>query len=133
MLNSIETLSFIVLKARAFDAKVDIVDEASGSNPEDDVDIQILEDRPDDATGEELAGAIEALDRDRQAELVALTWVGRGDFRKSSWPEALRAAREAWTEHTAGYLMSEPQLGDLLEEGIAELGYSCTETEAQHL
>ncbi len=129
----IETLSFIILKARAFDAKVDPVDEESGSNPEDDADVEILEDRADDATAEELTGAIQSLNRDQQAELVALTWVGRGDFDKLSWDEACDLAREEWTGHTASYLMGEPQLGDLIEEGMAELGYSCTDVEAEHL
>jgi len=129
----LETIGFIILKARAFDAKVPIVDEDTGSDAEDDQDVDILEDRSDDATLEELTSAIDLLDPDQQAELVALTWVGRGDFDKAGWKDALVAARESRTTHTAGYLVGDPQLGDLLEEGLAELGYSCSEIEAQHL
>ena len=129
----LEAISFIIVKARAFDVKVDPVDDDSGSNPEDDADVEILEDRPDDATEEELVGAIDALAPDQQAELVALTWVGRGDFDRSEWRQALVAAREAWSDHTSSYLTGNSQLGDLLEEGLAELGYSCTDIESEHL
>jgi hypothetical protein len=128
----IESICFIILKAREFDAKVAPVDEGSGSNPADDAAVDVLEDR-DDSVTEELAGAIDALDPKQQAELVALTWVGRGDFEKSEWRAALKAAREAWTTHTAAYLTGDPQLGDLLEERLAQLGYSCSEVEARHL
>jgi hypothetical protein len=127
------TICFIIVKARAFDAKVPPVDEASGSDPEDDGDVDILEDLPDDATEEELKDAIDGLDPEQQIELVALTWVGRGDFDRSEWGEALAEARRAWTSHTAAYLTGDPQLGDFLEEGLAELGYSCTDIEEAHL
>jgi len=129
----LETICFIILKARAFDAKVPPVDEMPGSDPEDDLEIDVLEDQPDDATEEELADAIEGLSSDQQMELVALTWVGRGDYGRTEWHTALKEAREAWTPHAASYLMGEPQLGDLLEEGLAELGYSCADIEAEHL
>ncbi len=129
----LETLSFIILKARAFDAKVDPVDDDSGSNPEDDSDVEVLESRPDDPTEEELVAAIDALAPDQQAELVALTWIGRGDYRRSEWRDALKAARQAWTDHTAAYLTGDPQFGDFLEEGLAELGISMTEIEGEHL
>jgi len=129
----LETIGFIIVKARTFDAKVPSVDEDSGSDPADDLDVDVLEDREDDATLEELTSAIDALAPDQQAELVALTWVGRGDFDKRSWGDALSAAREAWTTHTSGYLVGNPQLGDLLEEGLEEIGYSTSDLEAEHL
>lgn len=129
----IEAVCFIIVKAREFDAKVAPVDDESASNASDDRDVDVLEDRWDDAVAEELAGAINALSREQQAELVALTWVGRGDFETSEWHAALNAARETWTIQTASYLIGDPQLGDFLEEGLSQLGYSCSETEARHL
>ena len=34
-------------------------------------------------------------------------------------------AREARTDHTDTYLLGIPLLGDYLEEGLSQLGYSC--------
>ena len=53
-------LAYIVLKARAFDAKVDPVEPDPGSNPTDDPRI-ILGDLPDDATERELTAALRRL------------------------------------------------------------------------
>jgi hypothetical protein len=37
--------------------------------------------------------------------LVALMWVGRGDYELEEWDEALKFAEETWTDHTAEYLV----------------------------
>ncbi|MEX0311200.1 MAG: DUF3775 domain-containing protein, partial [Tateyamaria sp.] len=37
----------------------------------------------------ELRGLIDRLDRDEQAELIAIMWVGRGSFDPEDWDEAL--------------------------------------------
>lgn len=78
----LETLTYIIEKAREFDAEVPPVNADDGSNPIDDEagDIDILEDTPGNPTVEELAAALEALNDDQRDEIVALTWVGRGDF-----------------------------------------------------
>jgi hypothetical protein len=54
----IETLAYIVTKAREFDAEVPPVDEDSGSNPSDDADRDVLEASADNPTRQELADAI---------------------------------------------------------------------------
>ena len=58
---SSEKLFFIIVKAREFDAKVAPAEPHSGSNPGDDAESKILEDYPDDPTGEELKTAIDQL------------------------------------------------------------------------
>src|SRR3546814_15793239 len=62
---------------------------------------------------------------DEQAELVALTWLGRGDFTADEWSEALAAARERDTGPTSAYLLGIPILADYLEEGLSQFGLSC--------
>ena len=57
--------------------------------------------------------------------LVALMWVGRGDYLLGEWEEALEYAEEAWTEHTAEYLIGTPLLADYLAEALQQF-----ETEA---
>jgi hypothetical protein len=121
-----ETLVYIIEKARAFDAAVPPVLIEDGSNPIDDEagDTSILEDRPDNPTAQELQEALTSLNDDQRNEMVALIWVGRGDFTSEEWTEATDAARERHNGKEARYLMGTPLLADYLEEGAAQLGYS---------
>jgi hypothetical protein len=122
----LETLVYIIEKAREFDAEVPPVIVDDGSNPTDDEagDTTILEDRPDNPTAQELKEALETLNDDQRDEIVALTWVGRGDFTSEDWDEALDAAHERHNGNEARYLMGTPLLADYLEEGAAQLGYA---------
>lgn len=132
---SIERACFIVVKARAFDAKVGVEEDDPGSNPSDDRDVEILEDYGDDPTAEELSAAIGTLNAEARAELIALVWLGRGDFSADDWEDAKAEATDRAAEHghTAAYLMGIPMLGDYLEEGLSTLGLSCRDVEIQHL
>jgi len=128
-----ETVCFLIVKAREFDVKVDPDDPDSGSNPTDDNEIDILENRRSDPTYAELLGTLEALNEDELTDLVALTWIGRGDFTKDEWDEAKEEARSNTPKTTPDYLLGTPLLGDYLETGFNELGYSCEDVEADHL
>lgn len=128
-----EKVCFIMLKAREFDAKVEPVDTDPGSNPADSGEQEILEDYADDATEAELKAAIDDLNDDEIVDLIALTWVGRGDFSKDGWSEARALARERHRPHSSDYLMGMPQLGDYLEEGLSTLGYSVADYESDRL
>lgn len=129
-----EKVGFIILKAREFDAKVEPEEESEpGSNPTDDADRDVLEDYADDPTLEELRGAIDSLDDDEVIDLIALAWVGRGDFDRSEWPAARRLATERHRRHSADYLVGMPALGDYLEEGLATLGHSLPDRMTDHL
>ncbi|HVO02257.1 MAG TPA: DUF3775 domain-containing protein [Candidatus Cybelea sp.] len=129
----VETVCFLIIKAREFDVKVDPDDPDSGSNPSDDNQIDILENRRSDPTYAEIMGTLEALNEDELSDLVALTWIGRGDYTKDDWAEAKEEARSNSSKTTAEYLLGTPLLGDYLENGLNELGYSCEEEEAEHL
>jgi hypothetical protein len=122
----LETLTYIIEKAREFDAEVEPVNLHDGSNPIDEEagDIDILEDTSDNPTQEELSAALETLNDDQRDEIIALTWVGRGDYAKDEWDEALGAAHERHNGDEARYLIGTPLLADYLEEGASQLGYS---------
>jgi Protein of unknown function (DUF3775) len=128
-----EKVCYILLKAREFDVKVEPDDPDPGSNPADSGEEEILEDYPDDATAAELKAAIDDLNDDEVVDLIALAWVGRGDFGKEGWSEARMLARERHRRHSADYLMGMPLLGDYLEEGLSTLGYSCADYESDLL
>jgi hypothetical protein len=130
----IETLAFIIEKAREFDAEIEVDDPDSGSNAPDDKEMAILEDSADNPTEEELTAMLAGLNDDELAEILALVWVGRGDFDKQSWGEALSGARSTRDKRIVPYLIGTPMLGDLVEDGLAELGYAVPlpEEEAVH-
>src|ERR1043165_6024349 len=81
----LDKVSFIILKAREFDAKEGDSDPDEGSNAIDDGQADILTDSGDDPVREELLGAIRSLNEDERMRLVALAWVGRGTYSKEEW------------------------------------------------
>lgn len=117
-----ETLAYIVLKAKAFDALLEADDPSDGSDSVDDRFVDALEDERDNPVQRELRSAIASLDVDAKATLVALTWLGRGDYDAGEWREALTTARERAENSTARYLMGVPLLGDYIEDGADKLG-----------
>ncbi|HXP97464.1 MAG TPA: DUF3775 domain-containing protein [Telmatospirillum sp.] len=128
----LEKLTYIIEKAREFDAEVPADDGDSGSNPTDDGESDILLDTPDNPTLQELRDVIEGLNTDEQEELLALTWIGRGDFDKDDWRNAMAQARKSRTSSEADYLIGTPLLADYLEEAVAALGLSLEEWEMKH-
>ena len=128
-----QTVCFIAAKARAFDAKVEVGEAVSRGGPAEDDISAVLEDRPNDSTYAELKHVIDDLNVDQQVELVALTWLGRGDFTPEEWGEAIGRARDARTNETSLYLMGIPLLSDYLEEGLSALGYSCEDYQTERV
>jgi len=126
-----EKAFFIIVKAREFDEKVEPSEPDPGSNPSDDKDVEVLEDREDDPTLEELSGALSALNDDEQLDVLALVWLGRGDF--SSFEDARQEAAAMRDKHIPRYLIGTPQLGDYLEEGLAQAGFSMEDFELNRL
>jgi hypothetical protein len=55
--------------------------------------------------------------------LVAIYWVGNGNFCCRAWEQARELALQRLGKSSSGYLTGEPNLGDFLEEGITSLGY----------
>jgi hypothetical protein len=112
-----ETLAFIIAKAREFDAEVPIEpDAATGSDPADDDEREILLDTPDNPTEQELRDAIDGLGLPERQELLALMWLGRGDYDADSWPDALREAVETTIANATDYLEGASVLGLSLED-----------------
>lgn len=117
-----------ILRAKALDVKEGMTDPASGSNPIDDGSLDSLVTSPDDTTEEELRDVIAGLNDDERTDLIALVYIGRGDMEPEEWGAAVRLAREredASSVSTADWLIGIPNLGDLLDEGLALMGRSC--------
>ena len=120
----------LILRAREFDVKEGITDPDSGSNPIDDGSTDVLTASSDDSTEEQIREFVAGLNEDERHDLVALVWIGRGDYEAEEWPIVVRAARDreaTAAQDTASYLLGIPNLPDLLDEGLVAMGRSCGE------
>lgn len=127
--NATSQLAFIIVKARAFAAEVPAAGSEDGSDMADDRAVAALESSPDNPTEEELTAALRDLNVDQLDEVVALVLVGRGDFTAEEWPQAVAQAREVSARRGVPYLLETPLLGELIEDGLDELGYNITDEE----
>ena len=115
-LNS-DTVRFIVDRAKEFQ-----IEDAS-LDPEEQTTVPVAEEEhPGVELGParaELEAVIADLEPDQQIELVALMWLGRGDYDIAGWEQAKRDAAAEYNGRTASYLIGTPLLADYLEEGLA--------------
>ena len=125
-----DTVRMFILKAKALSAalnsdyedgnehEVELNDQSRDSHHHD----GLAEEEEQDLTEEELRELIDDLNVDEAAELIALAWIGRGDYEASEWQEAVAEARQRGHKKTAKYLMGMPMLGAWLEEGLEAIG-----------
>jgi hypothetical protein len=125
-----DTVRMFITKAKAISAAVK-QDYDGGSEHEvelgdDDRDNHhhdgLAEEKTEDLTSEELRELIDDLNVDESAELVAIMWIGRGDYEAAEFAEAVAEARGRSRRQTAKYLLGFPFLGDWLEEGLEAIG-----------
>lgn len=118
-----EYMRRLIEKMRAVMGREDEVMPDIGGNKSDDERPATLQETPGDLLIEELSEEIDAMDADHRHELVALVWLGRGDFSAAEWPEALALAEERDVGPTSLYLLSHPLVADQIASGLEELGY----------
>lgn len=141
----LETLKTIIERAREFefvdddedleaededeDAESDIEsdddDDAMVAMADDDLDED--EELEDDAEEEEIYKILEALSPAELAELLALSWVGEGDYDRNNWDEAMSAAHALTTDDRIVHLAENPMLADSIERGLTALGYEISD------
>ncbi|MEJ2019999.1 MAG: DUF3775 domain-containing protein [Maritimibacter sp.] len=102
--------------------------------PGDDAEADsILETRSSDATEDELHSYISDLNRDEQASLVALMWIGRETFGAEDLDEAIETAKAERVSPTADYLLGIPLLSDFLSAGLEALDHDVEALIDDHL
>ncbi|MDP7540322.1 MAG: DUF3775 domain-containing protein [Alphaproteobacteria bacterium] len=117
---SVEKVCDFITHVRAHDARLEEIDpektaEATGDKLDEDIEDGI-ETYHTDPVRDELMAFIGGLNEEEQINLVALAWMGRGDFVAVEWSKALDAARDARSDHTDTYLLGIPLLGDYLDD-----------------
>lgn len=118
-----DTVLSIIDMAHKFHIKEAAPSQEQSLSPADDWEQQGLAGHADDPARATLQAEIEDLEPDQQVELVALTWLGRGDYSIEEWQEAIGLAKERWNKRTAEYLIGTPMLADFLAEGLDQHGY----------
>jgi uncharacterized protein DUF3775 len=124
-----EKVCYVILKAREFEVQ----DDSPRDNSEtDDESWSALAAHHDDPTYRELRAFIRSLNEDEQIDLVALTWLGRGDATVEEWDDIRAEAARAHNKRTASYLLSKPMLPDHLEDALDQFGLSCEDYDLGH-
>lgn len=126
---STNKIARVIIRARELGAKVGRWDRPSDDAGAD----TILESRPSDGTEAELRSYISDLNRDEQASLVAVMWIGRETFEATELVEAIKTAKQEAISPTENYLLGIPLLPDYLEDGLDALGFSVEEVENDFL
>ena len=96
-----ETVEFLIDKAREFQERDEVTFPDEPESPTGDHSRRMSEDFGQDPYYGELVSTIEDLEPDQQVSLVALMWLGRGDYSINEWNEALAHAGDRWNDHTA--------------------------------
>ena len=127
----VDTVRLLIQKIRALNAELDS-DYEDGHEHDIEYDPVthsdrhahdgLAEEESDDYSDQELRELIGDFNSDEAADLVALTWIGRGDFTGDDWQAARREAKERAEGPTERYLLGMPLLGDYLEMGLAAIG-----------
>lgn len=122
-----DIVQFIIDKAHEFHARDDVTFAEEPEIADEFWSSQVVADFGGDTYYQELKGTINDLEPDQQISLVALMWLGRGDFSIAEWQEALQNAAESWNDHTADYLIGTSLLADYLAEGLEQLEDAASE------
>jgi len=131
MLNvSTEIICNIITRAREINIEDDMFVPGDPDAPSKDGSKVVLEENRVDLTYRELKNAINELEPDQQKELVALFFVGRGDYDTDQWADAILEAENLPGNKRAQFLVSKPMLAELLEEGLAKFDLSCDGNQA---
>ena len=125
-----EKVCFVAQKARELLSEDEGI-RPDASNPTDDNERVMLTDAADRSNRLELIEFLDDLDVDESAALVALAWIGRGDFEPEDWRSAVAAANDRREAPPSRYLLGMPLLPDYLEDALSAFGRSCKDFEAK--
>jgi hypothetical protein len=97
-----------------------------GTTPGDDSKLVTIEDYPgeDDRRGQ-MEEFISGLNIDEQVDLLAMIYVGRGDFDFGDWLDAVREASARIADRDPDYMIGDAALPEYLGAALDAFGRSC--------
>jgi len=91
----------------------------------DDSSLAFIEQRDDDPTRPQIVEAIAGMNVEEQVDLLALVYLGRGDFDLDGWDDALEEARSRIESGDAEFMIGDRALPAYLSEALDAFGKSC--------
>jgi len=91
-------------------------------DPYDEWSMELLAVHEDNEALHRLRAELEQLSLEERLQLLALMWLGRGDYPTVAWADALAAAAAVRDGYVTEYLTATAQLADLLRLGARKLG-----------
>ena len=134
MLSELDTqkVCFLIVKFREFGVQAE-PNLGGGSDATDDKFVAVFNNEAEPLVVKEAEGLIAGMSVEEQQELIALSLVGRGDYSKEEWTDAMTAAASHPEPTTSAFLMQNPTVSDDLEEGLSLFGFSCSDFETSRL
>ncbi len=120
-----QTLCSLIALAREFQAKEEVCIPQEGNSSSEDWAMQMLADHGDDYNVGEFRSIVHDFSERQRAELVALMWLGRGDYTAEEWEDAVDEALGDYSIRAAEYVLAHPMVSDHLEEGMIALDMPC--------
>jgi hypothetical protein len=68
---------------------------------------------------------VAGLNVEEQTDLLALIWLGRGDYDLSEWDDALAEAEARIAARDPDYMIGDPALPKYLGDGLEAFGRTC--------
>ena len=115
-----ETVQFIIDRAHEYQTSEGAAFDSEDTDLDDAMEDEFVHE-VEDPTYLELKSTIDDLEPDQQVSLVALMWLGRGDYSLDEWEIALERAQDSWNERSAEYLIRTPLLADYLSDGLDQI------------
>lgn len=72
----------------------------------------------------ELHSLLDDLSDDEKIDLVAIAWTGRNGLEADDWVSVRQEAADSFNERTVDYLLGTAGVANLLDDGLAALGFT---------
>ena len=126
---SVEKVCALIEAARELAGKVPST-AGDGTTTGDDSSLATIEEPLGDGWDEdgrrhEIIEFIAGLNVEEQTDLLALIWVGRGDYDSAEWDQAVAEAEARIAARDPDYLIGDAALPHYLGDGLEALGRTC--------
>jgi Protein of unknown function (DUF3775) len=92
----------------------------------DDSPLLTIEDNPEaDGRRGQMFEFINGLNSEERTDLLALIFVGRGDFDIAEWPDAVREAHDRLVDRDPDFMIGDAALPEYLGDGLNVFGKTC--------
>jgi hypothetical protein len=95
----------------------------------DDSKLVTIEDNPgEDSRRQQMVEFVAGLNVEEQTDLLALIWLGRGDYDIDEWDDALAEAEARIAARDPDYMIGDAALPEYLGDGLEAFGMSCLDS-----